>query len=101
MKEGLGMLCRTLTQGKILQDDNVHEYNLCFHFWFICLFTVSPFQTNESMFALLEGEIMENSNAFVDSLMIEECLKDGKQLLITDLISLAISDGNLSTYLWI
>lgn len=41
---------------------------------------------------------MENSNAFVDSLMIEECLKDGKQLLITDLISLAISDGNLFTY---
>ncbi|XP_045204064.2 transmembrane and coiled-coil domain-containing protein 4-like isoform X2 [Mercenaria mercenaria] len=52
-----------------------------------------PKQTNNSMFALLEGEIMTECDVFVDSLMAEECLKESRKPLIVDLIAIAISEG--------
>ncbi|XP_060588948.1 transmembrane and coiled-coil domain-containing protein 4-like [Ruditapes philippinarum] len=52
-----------------------------------------PKQTNDSMFALMEGEIMTECDAFVDSLMAEECLKESRQPLIVELITIAINEG--------
>jgi hypothetical protein len=45
------------------------------------------------MFALMEGEIMTECDAFVDSLMAEECLKESRQPLIVELITIAINEG--------
>lgn len=51
------------------------------------------FQTNESMYAILDGEIMNTADVFVDSLLEDSVMKDHRQALITDLITLAIADG--------
>ena len=45
------------------------------------------------MMMIVEGEIMNSSSAFVDSLVTDECLKTSRQPLIFYLIALAINDG--------
>ena len=42
---------------------------------------------------IIEGEIMDNSSAFVDSLADDECLKASRQPIVAYLIALAIKDG--------
>lgn len=52
-----------------------------------------PKQVLESMMTIIEGEVMNDSSAFVDTLNEEECLKSSRQPVVFYLISLAISDG--------
>lgn len=52
-----------------------------------------PKQTNDSLLEILEGDVVENGEGFVDSLLKEECVAGKQQLLVADLIAVAISDG--------
>ncbi|XP_052821109.1 transmembrane and coiled-coil domain-containing protein 4-like isoform X2 [Mya arenaria] len=52
-----------------------------------------PEQTNESMFSLLDGEIITDSDVFVDNLLEDPVLSETRQPLIQDFILLAIQEG--------
>jgi len=48
------------------------------------------------MLALLDGEIMTNTDAFVDSLSADPLLVDTRAPLVQDLLTLAINQGKLT-----
>ena len=50
-------------------------------------------QTNESMFAILDGEIMDKSEVFVDSLLKDPAVAEDRRPLVADLIMLSIGQG--------
>ena len=50
-------------------------------------------QVTDSMMMVVEGEVINDPSAFVDSLVKDECLKTSREPVIGSLISVAISDG--------
>lgn len=50
------------------------------------------------MLAILDGEILNNTEVFVDSILEDAAVKDDRRPLVVDLITLAIGDGTLILY---
>ncbi|KAH3779891.1 hypothetical protein DPMN_157699 [Dreissena polymorpha] len=65
------------------------------HFTQMNLTQFSLFQTNDSMIALLDGEIIDNTDTFVDNLLKDPELKQSRLPLVRDLLCISIAQGNL------
>ena len=73
----------TAIKFQLKQTNNMSKYFSC--------------KVTDAMMTIIEGEIMNDSSAFVDSLVKDECLKTSRRPVIVHLISSAISEGRYNT----